>query len=1273
MDPRTQRPARRRARSLVAGICGVAIGLGGIGAVPGIALASAGTAGAAPVQLPLAGSAFGAPAGQAATVTLISGDRVRVTRTADGQPVAQLLPDENGVVPDYETYRDGDDVYVFPTTASGVLASNRVDRQLFDVTALVAAGFDDAHSQSIRLIAQYDDKARSVSEAAPAPVPAGASDAGPLSSVNAMAYSVDKKDAQAAWAQLTDDSSAPGSGLSKLWLDRPVHATMADSTQQIGAPAAWQAGLDGTGSTVAVLDTGVDAGHPDLAGRIAQTKDFTASAHGTDDLVGHGTHVASTIAGTGAASGGKERGVASGATLLIGKVLGDGGGGYDSDIIAGMQWAVAQHADVISMSLGSTAPATTCDDPIAQAVDDLSASSSSLFVIAAGNMGARHNTVSSPGCAASALTVGAVDSKDATAQFSSRGPVGVSHIVKPEIAAPGVDILAAAAGGRGVYAYRTMSGTSMATPHVAGAAAIAKEAFPTLTGAQIKQVLTSSADPTVPGDAQEVGAGRLDISRMLTQTVTGQSTVFGGSFDYPQTKEYSAKSLTYTNRGDTAVDLRLNVQGVTGNDDKPLNTPLLRLPQHVTVPAHGSVDVPVTVQLGANIPDSSLGDITARMIATSDTQRVSTAFGLYASAPALTVKVQVLDRNGQPATGSSSVQFVNTDTSVGQQAYVNGKEQTFTVRPGTYFVSSFDFTPTPGTAANSRAAAQSLAYLARPEVTIDKDTTIVLDARQANPLTVSTEQPTETRMTTFTFDRIWQGMFVSSGSMNVGPGTREFYAQITGKVAKDDGSFEFGHWSRRIAPLVSSMTTAGGLALHPLSAKPGIGNLDGSGTADAVSVGAGAAADFKNVDVKGKVVVAKLAIGADDFSVASRAQSAGAKALLLWRDDPGTWLASAGFNKAPLPTYTLSATEGAALAAELAAGPSTLTWSAQANTPYAYTLGFFSDGQLVTAQKHDVSDASLGRIDDTYESMGVATDLVGSVAVQRPDTVAFAIGGFDFIPAPSARTEFVTADSTKYYRSLSSSLPFGEAMNDHYRTFTPGQRITDSWYGGSIAPAVRKDATGAPTLIAERQGDLLGIQTAVWGDSAGHWADQGGFGDLGNMQLKRNGVVIGSSYDPYGVFTVPSGEATYDLSMHIEKVGSPAKFWKRSTATDTTWTFTSHADPNVYSQPLALLLPRLDLPTDGLKTVAAGPVIIPARVQANPGYTAGAVTAARVWTSVDAGMTWTEGTTSLTSSGANLVVDHTGSSGKTVSLRVELTDANGAKVLQTITAAYAVR
>ncbi|MFD0539314.1 S8 family serine peptidase [Actinomadura luteofluorescens] len=120
--------------------------------------------------------------------------------------------------------------------------------------------------------------------------------------------------------------------------------------RQVGAPQAWSAGYTGEGAKVAVLDTGVDAGHPDLQGRIAETRNFSESADAAD-RVGHGTHVASTVAGTGAASRGERRGVAPRADLLIGKVLDDEGSGTDSSVIAGMEWA-APRADVVNMSLG---------------------------------------------------------------------------------------------------------------------------------------------------------------------------------------------------------------------------------------------------------------------------------------------------------------------------------------------------------------------------------------------------------------------------------------------------------------------------------------------------------------------------------------------------------------------------------------------------------------------------------------------------------------------------------------------------------------------------------------------------------------------------------------------------------------------------------------------------------------------------------------------------------------------------------------------------------
>jgi subtilisin family serine protease len=153
--------------------------------------------------------------------------------------------------------------------------------------------------------------------------------------------------------------------------------------------------------------------------------------------------------------------------------------------MAGMSWAVSQHAAIVSMSLGGDPGDGT--SPLERAVDELSSTSTTLFVIAAGNSGPEPGTITSPGAAASALTVGAVDGTDAMADFSSRGPL-INGVIKPNIVAPGVNIVAARAAGTSLGDpvddnYTALSGTSMATPHVAGIAAILKQEHPTWSGA----------------------------------------------------------------------------------------------------------------------------------------------------------------------------------------------------------------------------------------------------------------------------------------------------------------------------------------------------------------------------------------------------------------------------------------------------------------------------------------------------------------------------------------------------------------------------------------------------------------------------------------------------------------------------------------------------------------------------------------------------------------------------------------------------------------------
>ncbi|MFI2467992.1 S8 family serine peptidase [Streptomyces globisporus] len=148
---------------------------------------------------------------------------------------------------------------------------------------------------------------------------------------------------------------------------------------------------------MAVLDTGADQSHPDLAGRVTAAEDFSGSGS-TADKFGHGTHVASVVGGSGvgSGSGSTPRGVAPGAWLLVGKVLGDDGFGSSSQVIAGMEWAVEQGADVVTMSLGSSG-ASDGTDPMSLALNDLSRRSGALFVVAAGNDGEQGTrTVGSP-------------------------------------------------------------------------------------------------------------------------------------------------------------------------------------------------------------------------------------------------------------------------------------------------------------------------------------------------------------------------------------------------------------------------------------------------------------------------------------------------------------------------------------------------------------------------------------------------------------------------------------------------------------------------------------------------------------------------------------------------------------------------------------------------------------------------------------------------------------------------------------------------------------
>ncbi|MFG1626164.1 S8 family serine peptidase [Kribbella sp. NPDC049227] len=192
------------------------------------------------------------------------------------------------------------------------------------------------------------------------------------------------------------------------------------------------------------------------------------------------------MAGTGAASGGRYRGVAPAASLAIGKVLDDSGNGTAESVIAGMLWAATEvKAKVVNLSLGSEPADGT--DPLSEAVDTLSREHGTLFVAAAGNAGEDEN-VASPAAADEALAVGSVNRDEVPSGFSNRGPRLGDSMVKPELVAPGEGIAAARPtdvpplGEPVDAAYQRLDGTSMATPHVTGSAALVAQQHPSWTG-----------------------------------------------------------------------------------------------------------------------------------------------------------------------------------------------------------------------------------------------------------------------------------------------------------------------------------------------------------------------------------------------------------------------------------------------------------------------------------------------------------------------------------------------------------------------------------------------------------------------------------------------------------------------------------------------------------------------------------------------------------------------------------------------------------------------
>jgi serine protease AprX len=331
-------------------------------------------------------------------------------------------------------------------------------------------------------------------------------------------------------------------------LDRPVVGVVDRTAATIGATAVRQElGYDGAGIGVAVIDSGVTAWHDDLTGgtaqRISRFVDFVNGGTVAFDDFGHGTHVAGVIAGNGFDSGGLRSGVAPAADLIVLKVLDGSGIGHASDVIAALDYVVANkdalNIRVVNLSIAAAVHESYDSDPLTLAAKR-AVSAGIVVVAAAGNFGhdpqgdAQYGGVTAPGNAPWVVTVGASSHMgtaarrdDTIARFSSRGPTAVDRGAKPDLVAPGVGVESLSDPASAFYTsksayllsgsvstaylpYLSLSGTSVAAPVVSGTVALMLQANPALTPNAVKAILQYTAQPYPGYDVLTQGAGFLN-------------------------------------------------------------------------------------------------------------------------------------------------------------------------------------------------------------------------------------------------------------------------------------------------------------------------------------------------------------------------------------------------------------------------------------------------------------------------------------------------------------------------------------------------------------------------------------------------------------------------------------------------------------------------------------------------------------------------------------------------------------------------------------------
>ncbi|MEU0879275.1 S8 family serine peptidase [Lentzea sp. NPDC005914] len=995
------------------------------------------------------------------TITLISGDEVVVNERGElagvqGRPGMRFA----------EYVQDGHQ-YVVPADAVEAVTQDRVDKRFFDVTALHSFGYTD---DKIDRIPVLDNGFRA-------------------------AAAVPKNEAGQRWKTRANARAA-----GKLWLNGKANISLDQSVPMVGAPAAWQAGFDGTGVTVAVLDTGYDQNHPELAGVVSVAKDFTPA--GIQDNIGHGTHVASTIAGRGQ----KYSGVAKGAKLAVGRVC-EGTWCLESAILAGMEWAAREvRAKVVNMSLGSEM-SSDGTDPLSAKANELTAETGALFVAAAGNLGDRRK-IGGPAAADAALAVANLTKSGTVNEWSTRGPRFKDFAVKPDIAAPGTDIVAARAEGT-LWEYYVddlharLTGTSMAAPHVAGAAAVLAQRNPSWTATELKANLMATVKPLADSPAN-IGAGLLDVGRAVTQQVRADvGSLSFGLLEWPHTRTFT-KTIIYSNSSAQPVSLVL--QHDLGAD--------FSVPASVTVPAGGTAAVDVVLD-----PRKGNGKFFGHVKASGGDVSLTTAVGAYVQEEYRTLSLSMIGRDGKPVPDEFVV-LVNMATQEASLLDISYGAGSSRVPVGDYAVLGridektphYDwFTPVSATEVAGR-------------VSLTADTTITLDARQGKQISVQLpDSRSEVWYRAADLRVPWKQGGIS-GVASIIDGRVPLYGLSFGPSLPE---LTYNSNLKGGQPLVS---VVGGFPVRYFESSPRL--PAGDHPFDVAERGG---------DVRGKLALVRTP-GEDVYEVARAMQAAGAAGVL--------WAGPVPFGRderTAIPVITV---------AEHHVTPSRLTLRAINGSPVSYTLYLQDKGALPVGTKQ-IRHSDLAEVKARYHSSGEGgwvTQRNYSVVDGKPNLNTGALD--EQLTIPVQRTEYYTAgNGVSWHQEGFDSSTATSWADLKPVTYAPGKK-----YDRSDLRAVSSPRFGRPSLVTwsqgggvERTGDVISARISPFGGST--WAENWRLSGYGQLELRHDNVVVGYSDMRAGDFTAPERSGKYQLMLNASRDTSAL-----STSVRTTWEFSAAAE-----------------------------------------------------------------------------------------------------------------